>query len=48
MGVKGEGGVCSISNCIRRLEPKVHLKGPFLIEIAAASYLRWTAINFDW
>ena len=40
MGVKGEGGVCSISNCTRRLEPKVHLKGPFLIEIAAASYLR--------
>ena len=27
---------------------KVHLKKPFHIEIAAASYLWWTAINFDW
>ena len=27
---------------------KVHLKRSFLIEIAAASYPWWTAINFDW
>ena len=28
--------------------PKVHLKRPFLIEIAVASYPWWTAINLCW